>query len=154
MPCRHTVPDWHRYVEANPAAPIFAGCRLLIKEGERSSDPRAIACAFWGHQADCPQYDGPGKRNAAPAAGPGRAVVDEPLPPEGAWPLRAPGAPDRMRTGLIGLLVVAIAFLLLGLIGLGSGWTGGAAGRVLVGAGLGFSVVTHVLALVRIWAGR
>lgn len=65
--CRHTEPDWTRYVRApGEGRPIFAGCRLLVKDGELADDPRTIACTFWGRQPDCPLYEGPA-RPAAPA---------------------------------------------------------------------------------------
>ncbi len=150
MPCRHTVPDWHRHAEGNPAAPIFAGCRLLIKEGERAADPRAIACAFWGHQGDCPQYEGPGKRSGTLPAAP-RAAHDEPIPAEPVWPVRPPGTPDRIRTGLMALGITAIVLMLYSLIDLETGWTG-SAGRILLSLALAFSVVGHALGLIRLWA--
>ena len=68
MRCRHTVADWARYVRApGEAAPIYAACGMLVKEGEPAEDPRTIACGYWGRQPDCPLYEGPG-RPAPPAA--------------------------------------------------------------------------------------
>jgi hypothetical protein len=29
---------------------------LLVREGERASEPRAIACGYWGRQEACPLY--------------------------------------------------------------------------------------------------
>src|SRR5574341_47585 len=117
MRCRHTLPDWHRHVVPAAEAPfIFAACRLLVREGERASDPRSIACSFWGHQPDCPVYDGPGGRAETPSGGLSRpksrlASEDVPLGGEVAWPVRAPGATDGMRWVLIGLGVLSVVLL-------------------------------------------
>jgi len=159
MQCRHTVPDWHRYV--NPAAdavPIFAGCRLLVKEGEPASDPRSIACAYWGHQRDCPLYDGPGARARGSAGGPPRSSsVEVPVAPEEIWPVRTPGAIDGMRLVLIGLGVLSTALLLwtalLGLSALHGRATLLAHPHVIVTAA-SVSIVTHVLATLRTWGRR
>ncbi len=81
--CHHTEPDWARYVRApGEGWPIFAGCRLLVKEGELADDPRTIACTFWGRQPDCPVYEGPAKP-AAPAV----AAEAAPAPPSVELPL-------------------------------------------------------------------
>jgi hypothetical protein len=89
MRCRHTVPDWHRYVAAaEDARPIFAGCRLLVKEGVRAADPRSIACGYWGRQRECPLYDGP---ESSPSGRPiqiGAVAADAPVAPESIWPVR------------------------------------------------------------------
>jgi hypothetical protein len=67
MLCRHTEPDWVRFVrDPGRGIPIFAACRLLVKAGEPAEDPRAIACGFWGRQPECPFYEGPAGR-ASPA---------------------------------------------------------------------------------------
>lgn len=107
MQCRHTVPDWHRYVDPEGVRlPIFAGCRLLVKEGERVGDPRGIACAYWGRQRECPLYEGPGERIAAAPLPPQQAPDPEaPLPPEPIWPVRGPERVDWIRGGLAGLAV-------------------------------------------------
>ncbi len=79
--CRHTVPDWARYVRAPEEGwPILAACRLLVKEGEQVEDPRAIACGYWGRQPECPFYEGAGAvpdppvAAAAPSAPPRREL--------------------------------------------------------------------------------
>lgn len=84
MLCRHTVPDWHRYVRpTGVATPIFAGCRLLVKEGEPAEDPRTVACKFWGRQRDCPFFEGA----APPATGHGvEGVLAAGPPPLAARP--------------------------------------------------------------------
>jgi hypothetical protein len=152
MQCRHTVPDWHRYV--NPAAdavPIFAGCRLLVKEGEPASDPRGIACAYWGHQRDCPLYDGPGARARGSAGWPPRVSAEVPVAPEAVWPVRTPGAKDGMRLVLIGLGVLSTALLL---------WTALRGQATLLAhphvivTAASVSIVTHVVATLRTWGRR
>ncbi len=153
MRCRHTVPDWHRYVQADQGAPIFAACRLLIQEGQPAADPRSIACGFWGRQPDCPLYDGPGKRAEATHGLSVRATQDEPLSAEKVWPVRAPGTPDRMRVGLIALVVVSIALLLWGVFVVAAGLQEEVT-RVGVGAILCVAIITQLLSLVRIWARR
>ena len=78
--CRHTEPDWVRFVR-DPAegAPIFAACRLLVKEGEPAEDPRAIACGYWGRQPECPLYEGPGSMASPPPAPAAPEAHDLPL---------------------------------------------------------------------------
>jgi hypothetical protein len=159
MRCRHTVPDWHRYVAAKEdTAPILAACRLLVQEGDRVNDPRSIACTYWGHQRDCPVYDGPGRApGKPPTPGNGPAAPDEPLAPEGAWPVRAPGVVDGSRVFLI--LLGGLSIVLLGLAtilsvtalrgaSIPSGYR-----TVLVIAGI-VSLLTHMLTLLRIWVRR
>lgn len=159
MQCRHTVADWHRFV--NPAAdavPIFAGCRLLVKEGEPVPDPRSIACAYWGHQRDCPLYDGPGPavRTGSKAAG-RPASGDVPVGVDAVWPVRGPGEADGMRLAVIGLGVLSIVLLLLA-VGVGlsvlSGKSAPAGYVHLVLGGATVSVLTHILATLRTWARR
>jgi hypothetical protein len=159
MRCRHTVPDWHRYVETGEAAmPILAACRLLIKDGDRVRDPRSIACAFWGHQEGCPLYDGPGKQlDGRPDTPQVLAPSDEPAPIETVWPVRLAGAADGPRVLLIALSALSVALLIwtaaLGLMahdraGMPRGFW------VLVAIAVAVSVVTHILALLRTWARR
>ena len=80
MLCRHTEPDWLRYVrDPGEGVPIFAACKLLLKEGEAAEDPRTIACSYWGRQPECPLYEGPAKpaertAEATAAAPPAREV--------------------------------------------------------------------------------
>src|SRR4030042_6944969 len=109
MRCRHPVPDWHRYVAAGEdARPIFAACRLLVKEGERARDPQSVAWRYWGRQQYCPLYDGPESRPASqssPAIAPAAAEV--PVAPESVWPVRPPDAMDWARILLLGLGRVA-----------------------------------------------
>jgi len=159
MQCRHTVPDWHRYV--NPAAdavPIFAGCRLLLKEGELARDPRSIACAYWGHQRDCPLFDGSGVPDRTPTGtGRGPASADVRVAVDAVWPVRAPGAMDGMRLVMIGLGVLSIVLMLLTAgIGLSvlSGKSAPAGYAHLVLGAATVSVLTHVLAALRTWARR
>lgn len=159
MLCRHTVPDWHRYVRPTAdALPIFAGCRLLVKEGEPASDPRSIACAFWGRQRDCPVYQGRGgpDRMQVGRTG-GTRSSDVPVVLDAVWPVRAPGVPDRMRLAIIGLGVLSSA-LLLWTAGVGLAILGGKApptgylSVTVVAAAV--SIVTHVLATLRAWVRR
>ncbi len=159
MDCRHTVPDWHRYVRPRAdALPIFAACRLLVKEGEQVGDPRSIACAYWGRQRECPLYDGPGgavRGQAGPIRRP--ASPEVPVNPEQVWPVRAPGTTDRMRLVIIGLGVLSTAFLgwmvSIGLSVLnGQAMPAGYVPLTLAGATV--SIVTHVLATLRTWARR
>jgi hypothetical protein len=125
MRCRHTVPDWQRYVvSVTDTPPIFAACRLLVREGERAPDSRTIACSYWRHQLDCPVYDGP-ERRAEVSAGeqslPIRPVAsaDVPLAGEEPWPVRPPGATDGMRRIVIGLGLFSVALLIwTGVVGL------------------------------------
>jgi hypothetical protein len=159
MRCRHTVPDWHRFVAAGEGAlPIFAACRLLTKEGDRVGDPRSIACSYWGHQEDCPLYDGPGKRLVGrPDLPPTLASADEPAPAEDVWPVRSPGAPDGPRVLLLALSTLSVALLtwaaVLGLTAQGGTWMPESF-RIVATTGVAVSIVTHILALLRIWARR
>jgi hypothetical protein len=159
MRCRHTVPDWHRFAaEGVGAPPIFAACRLLIKEGERVSDPRSIACAYWGHQEDCPLYEGPGKRQASPANASAIPVpTDKATKIEDVWPVRRPGAADAPRIMLIALSAVSAGLLtwaaILGLTAHG-GVRSPEGFRYIVATGIAISIVTHILAMLRIWARR
>jgi len=159
MDCRHTVPDWHRYVRpTEDAVPIFAACRLLVKEGEAAGDPRSIACAYWGRQRECPLYDGPGLRamgQADPIRRP--ASPEVPVDPEAVWPVRVPGMTDRMRLVMIGLGVLSTALL---------GWMVSIGLSVLNGQAMPasyvpvtlavatVSIVTHVLTALKTWARR
>ena len=159
MQCRHTVPDWHRYVApmADPA-PVLAGCRLLVREGEPASDPRSIACAYWGHQRDCPLYEGPGGSAKAQPARAGRSPgSDVPVAVDAVWPARAPGAMDGMRLVIIGLGVLS-TMLLVGTAGISLAALRGTAlpsGSLhLTVAAATVSIVTHVLATLRTWARR
>jgi hypothetical protein len=159
MDCRHTVPDWHRYLKPTAeAVPIFAACRLLVKEGVAAGDPRSIACAYWGRQRECPLYDGPGgpaRGQAGPIPRP--ASQETPVDPEAVWPVRAPGTTDRMRLVLIGLGVLSTALLgWLVAIGLSSskGQAMPAAYLPLTVLAASVSIVTHVLATLRTWARR
>jgi hypothetical protein len=159
MRCRHTVPDWHRYVAGGEdASPIFAACRLLIKEGERASQPQAIACTFWGRQRECPVYDGPEPRRAdRPAGSMASSVWDVPVSPESVWPVRLPGSADVERVlllGLGGLSAILLALtVLFGLSALGGGKISTAHLAVtLVAATL--SLVVHLLTLRRLWVRR
>jgi hypothetical protein len=159
MRCRHTVPDWHRYVmPSGDAAPIFAGCRLLVKEGEPAGDPRSIACAFWGHQRDCPLYDGPEAPTQAQSGAAGRSHPAEvPVMVGAVWPVRAPGATDGMRFVLMGLGVLSTALLAWAAGGILSVLNGEAtaAGSLRVTlAAAAVSIVTHVVATLRTWARR
>ena len=159
MLCRHTVPDWHRYVKpAVDTLPIFAGCRLLVKEGEPATDPRSIACAYWGHQRDCPVYEGPGGPARTQTGGTGGIrSSDVPVALDAVWPVRGPGATDRMRLVMIGLGVLSTA-LLLWTAGLGLSILSGKAppaGYVYVSVvAAAVSIVTHVLATLRGWVRR
>ncbi len=159
MQCRHTVPDWHRYVKpAGDAIPIFAGCHLLVKEGEPAADPRSIACAYWGHQRDCPLYDGPGAATTKKAAGSPRTRSEEmPVEPRAVWPVRPPGTKDGMRIVLIVLGVVSTGLLVWsGFVSLailiGGGWPAGYLQVSVVAAVV--SILTHILATLRTWARR
>ncbi len=153
MRCRHTVPDWHRYVApGNDAPPIYAACRLLVREGEPASEPRAIACAYWGRQESCPLYEGP----RTSAAGRSEAVsgalpADVPVAVESIWPVRWPGEPDRLGIALLAFSLIAILALAAAAVAAlvaGTGaipWLFGAAG---------LSITAHVLTALRMWAGR
>jgi hypothetical protein len=159
MQCRHTVPDWHRYVDpAGDAAPIFAACRLLVKEGEPARDPRSIACTYWGHQRDCPLFEGAGgAARTEPRAAERRASRDVPVAMGAVWPVRAPGARDGMRLVLIGLGALSIILMLL-TVGVGLAVLHGKrspAGYLhLVWVAATVSIATHVLATLRAWARR
>lgn len=159
MQCRHTVPDWHRYVDPGAdVVPIWAACRLLVKEGEPARDPRGIACSYWGHQRDCPLFDGPGAVTRKPASSAERpAARDVPVGTEAIWPVRAPGATDGMRLVMLGLGVASIALMLFTVgVGLtvlsGKGAPAGYVRLILVAGTV--SIVTHVLAMLRTWARR
>jgi hypothetical protein len=158
MRCRHTVPDWHRYVAAEEVTrPVLAACRLLIKEGEPAADARAIACGFWGRQRECPLYDGP-ESNLSGHPKPARSVAaDAPVAAEHVWPVRQPGAPDGQRVLLmllggfsIVLLGWAVALSVAALLGrpVRSGYVT----VTLIGGAV--SLMTHVLVLLRLWIGR
>ena len=126
MRCRHTVPDWHRYVAAGEVTrPVLAACRLLIKAGEPAADARTIACSFWGHQRDCPVYDGPGARPTGVSSPVGRTDVDTPAASEDVWPVRQPGATDGQRLTLMALGGLSVALLgwaaVLGTVALAGG---------------------------------
>lgn len=159
MRCRHTVPDWHRYVVAGQdARPIFAACRLLIKEGERVADPQSIACTYWGRQPTCPVYDGPAVAARSPVSRPPNVTTgDLPTARESVWPVRAPGAPDVQRAVLIVLGALSIAGLgvavLFSLAAL-SGMVASTSSWVIILLAGGLSLVTHLLALLRLWARR
>jgi len=140
------------------AAPILAACRLLVQDGDRVEDPRSIACAYWGHQRDCPVYNGPGQApGKPPTRGSGPAAPDEPLAPEGAWPVRAPGVVDGSRIFLI--LLSGLSIVLLGLATILSvtalrGASIPSGYRILlVIAGI-VSLLIHVLTLFRLWVRR
>jgi hypothetical protein len=140
------------------AAPILAACRLLVQGGDQVEDPRSIACNYWGHQQDCPVYEGPGQApGKPPTLGNGPAAPDEPLAPEGALPVRAPGVVDGSRIFLI--LLGGLSIVLLGLAtilsvtalrgaSIPSGYR-----TVLVIAGI-VSLLTHLLTLFRLWVRR
>jgi hypothetical protein len=156
MRCRHTVPDWHRYAASGEdVGPIFAACRLLVKEGEQARDPRSIACAYWGHQRDCPLYDGPGGRpeTRRPEL-PGAAASDAAIGSEGVWPVRAPGTTDSQRVFLSVLAVSSMALLgwavALGVTAL-NGRVLPTGYRLVILIGGVLSLVTHTLTLLRLW---
>jgi hypothetical protein len=159
MRCRHTVPDWHRYVAAaEDAAPILAACRLLVQDCDRVEDPRSIACTYWGHQRDCPVYNGPGQApGKLPTRGNGPAAPDESLAPERAWPVRASGVVDGSRIFLIVLGGLSIVFLglaaILSVTALSGASVPNGYRTVLVIAGI-VSLLTHVLTLFRLWVRR
>lgn len=159
MRCRHTVPDWHRYVAGGEdAPPIFAACRLLIKDGEPAREPQHIACTFWGRQRDCPVYDGPEPRRPDYAGGPiAPAAADTPVAPDSVWPVRPPGDADVERFLLLtlgGLSAMLLALtVLLGLSALGGGAIPTAYLAVTLIAGT-LSLVVHLLTLRRLWVRR
>jgi hypothetical protein len=157
MPCRHTVPDWHRYVDpAADAAPIFAACRLLVKEGAPARSPRDIRCAYWGRQRECPLYEGPGERiggqehfRAQPAP------KDVPVAIESVWPVRPPGTRDAWRWVLPGLEVLSVALLLgtaVGAIRILEGTAPGPGYAGLVLAAAGITIGALVLGRLHTWA--
>jgi hypothetical protein len=159
MRCRHTVPDWHRYVAAGEEArAIFAACRLLVKEGESVADARGIACAYWGRQRDCPLYDGPEApgdlRRGGALAGP---AGDVPVGPERVWPVQGPGETDTQRLLLLVLGGFSIAVLgcavVVNLATLGgtTARTGYVSALLIAG---GLSLATHILTLLRLWVRR
>ena len=159
MQCRHTVPDWHRYVDpTGDRIPIFAACRLLVKEGELARNPRSIGCTYWGHQWDCPLFEGPG---AMPRTQPGAverpASRDVPVAMNTVWPVRAPGSMDGTRLVLIGLGVLSTCLLFL-TVGVGLTVLGGKTSPVgflrLVVVAASVSIATHLLATLRAWARR
>ena len=163
MRCRHTVPDWQRYVvSVTETPPIFAACRLLVREGEQASDSRTIACSYWRHQSDCPVYDGPEVRTEVPAGEQSLLIrpvasADVPLAGEEPWPIRPPGATDGMRRVVIGLGLFSAALLIwTGVVGL-SVMRGTATPARLVTVTLAaatVSIATHILSTLRAWVGR
>ena len=157
MLCRHTVPDWHRYVDAAAdATPIFAACRLLVKEGELARSPQAIGCAYWGRQRECPLYEGPGERIVGQERRvPRPAPTDVPVAVETVWPVRPPGARDAWRWILPGLEVLSVALLLgtvIGAMGILQGRAPGPGYAGLVLAAAGVSILTLVLGRLHTWA--
>jgi hypothetical protein len=163
MRCRHTVADWHRFVDpAMESPPIFAACRLLVRERVQVSDSRTIACNYWGHQVNCPVYEGPeGRAGGSPGNQPGpippTAFADAPLADCEPWPVRLPGESDTMRRIMMGLGLLSVGLLVwTGMVGL---WVvrGTATPTRLLAVTLVAAVVstaTHVLAMLRAWAGR
>jgi hypothetical protein len=158
MRCRHTVPDWHRYVAAGEVTrPVLAACRLLIKEGEPAADARTIACSFWGRQSECPFYDGPERKPTGASSLTQCAGTDAPVACEHVWPVRQPGAADGQRVLLMVLAGFSIALL---------GWAAVLSAAVLLGrpvrndvpiitlAGSVVSVLTLFLMVLRLWVKR
>ncbi len=158
MHCRHTVPDWHRYVAAGEQArPIFAACRLLVREGERAADSRSVACAFWGHQRECPMYDGPASSPSTRPSPTDTATLDVPVTPESVWPVRQPGATDGQRVlllvlGTLSVVLLGWAVVLSVAALLGRPVQSGFVFVTLVGGAV--SLVAHVLTLLRLWVRR
>jgi hypothetical protein len=157
MLCRHTVPDWHRYVDPGAeTVPIYAACRLLVKEGEGTRDPRSISCGYWGRQRECPLYEGPGGRSPSRAdEGERRTPADVPVATDVAWPVRPPGARDgwgRLQAGLEAVSIVLLLGAAAGAVGILGGKLPGAGYAVFVLAGAGVSIVTLVLGRLRTWA--
>ena len=158
MRCRHTVPDWHRYVAAGEdARPIFAACRLLVKEGERAVDSRSIACAYWGRQRECPMYDGPESRPSGRSSPRDAVAADAPVAPETVWPIRQPGATDGQR-GLLkvlgGLSVVLLGWAVVLSVAALLGRPVRTDYLIVTLVGGSVSLATHVLTLLRSWARR
>jgi hypothetical protein len=159
MLCRHTVPDWHRYVDPGAeTVPIYAACRLLVKEGEAARDPRSISCAYWGRQRECPLYEGPGGRSASRGdERERRTAADVPVATDKVWPVRPPGARDGWRRLQAGLEAVSILLLLgaaAGAVGVLRGKPPGAGYAVFALAAAGVSIVTLVLGRLLTWARR
>lgn len=159
MLCRHTVPDWHRYVDpgAGPV-PIYAACRLLVKEGEAARDPRAISCAYWGRQRECPLYEGPGGRSPGRGERGRRPVAaDVPVAADEVWPVRPPGARDgwaRLQAALEAVSVVLLLGAAAGALGLLRGALPGTGLAVLILAAAGVSITTLLLGRLRTWGRR
>jgi hypothetical protein len=156
MRCRHTVADWHRFVAASEEAPpIYAACRLLIREGQPAADPRTIACGFWGRQEHCPVYEGP---RAAQVESPARAAdrraaasAETRVALDAVWPVRGPGEPDRVGLALTALrLAVILALAATAGVIIATGLPG----RPWLLAVIGISLATHILSALRAWAGR
>jgi hypothetical protein len=146
MRCRHTVADWRRHVADPSAAPIYAACRLLIRDDQPVAEPHAIACGYWGRQEACPLYEGP-RAAARPAAA--SAAAEARVDPGSVWPVRQPGEPDAVALGLAGLHVAAGLLLLAAAIAAlaGAGWI-----WLLLAAGP--SALAHACGALRSWAGR
>ena len=159
MQCRHTVADWHRYVEPNGASlPIVAACRLLLKEGEQAREPRDIACAHWGRQRECPLYEGPGGRIDPPQVPPAvNSIRETPIGLDAVWPVRHPETVDGFRVVTGGMTVLSLG-LLGGSFALGMAVLGGYADvRGLAPTAVAaatVSMATHLLAVLKAWAGR
>jgi len=112
MRCRHTVPDWHRQVAAGEVTrPIFAACRLLVKETERAADPQKIACAYWGRQRECPSYEGPDSSSGERVRSRDAAVAGAPVTPDAVWPVRRSGGADGRRILLMALGGLSVVLL-------------------------------------------
>lgn len=159
MLCRHTVPDWHRYVDPGAeTVPIYAACRLLVKEGEATRDPRAIRCGYWGRQRECPLYEGPGGRGAIRGDARERpATADVPVAPDEVWPVRPPGARDgwgRLQAGLEAVSIVLLLGAGAGAVGILRGNEAGTGYAGLVLGAVGVSMATLVLGRLRTWARR
>lgn len=159
MHCQHTVPDWHRHVaEAGSPVPIYAACRLLIDkaDGKPATDPRSIACGYWGRQAACPFYAGP-RTVAQEEARKGTLDIGAAsVAPAAVWPVRPPGAPDPLRLATIGLALLAIGFLVVAVFGALVTGTKELPGWLLgVGAAAaGLSISGHVIGLIYAWTRR
>ena len=150
MRCRHTVADWHRFVgPGEPQTTILAACQLLVRQGEQAEDPRAIACAYWRHQEDCPMYDGPRSRPASVGSVGAPVSQDAPVAPGRAWPVRAPGEWDPFGALLAALAIVSM-LLLASTAALALAWPGGLWGaRGLLMAAAALSILTHGLSLLK-----